>query len=306
MTLATRAPSGYDPSEEFEAQRSRLFGLAYRMTGSVVEAEDLVQEAYLRFAALNHIEVRSSGALLTTIVTRLAMDHMRSARVRREQYVGEWLPEPLPTSNGVPGPEDSIELRESIELAFLILLERLSPVERAVLLLHDVFGYGHREVAGIVDRSEPACRQTLHRARERLREPRQRYRCDYTERKRVMLEFLRAATEGDMAGLLAVLSADVIEYGDGGGVVSAGLHPIYGRDKVLRLLIGGNAKEPAESIELIEVNGAPAFLRIAANGRPPTVLVFQVAGGKIFEIQSIRNPAKLTAILPRRSAHQIV
>ncbi|MGH2607869.1 MAG: RNA polymerase sigma-70 factor [Tepidiformaceae bacterium] len=295
--------------QEFEEQRPLLFGVAYRMLGSATEAEDIVQDAYLRYQAVPREEVRNDRSYLVTIVSRLCLDHLKSARVQRERYVGPWLPEPVLTGDDDwrISPEGLIDLRESVSMAFLVMLESLGPVERAVLLLHDVFDYSHAEVGQVVRRSETACRQVLKRARERLAERRPRHVPSLDHQSRLTQQFLSAAATGDIDGLLAALAQDAIAYSDGGGKVAAALNPIYGADKVARFVCVFPKKEQTDRIEVHEVNGQPALLTWL--GRHLTnVVLLSFEGDQVVTFYAQRNPDKLrrlrralTAATPRAS-----
>jgi RNA polymerase sigma factor (sigma-70 family) len=293
VTLAaTSAAALPSAAAHFQAERTRLFGLAYRMTGSVVEAEDIVQDAWLRFAPAA-AEGRSPAALLTTIVTRLCIDHMRSARVRREQYVGEWLPEPLHTrAAGADDPEGAALGREALDYAFLVLLERLRPVERAVVVLHEAFELSHREIAEAVGISEGASRQNLRRARQRLREAGPRAAVDRHEHARVTAAFIEASRSGEIETLARLLAHDAVFVSDGGGVVPAALNPVAGRDRVARLLMGLRGKLPRFRIEAVEVNGGPGFA-VYRGSRLDMVYVVEVSDGLVAALRGVRNPQKL-------------
>lgn len=222
-------------TDSLEQYRPLLFGVAYRMLGSVVEAEDIVQDAFLRRHAAGTIEIRSEQAFLVTTVTRLCIDHLRSARARRESYVGPWLPEPLVGERGL---EDVVGDRETLSLAFLVLLEALNPAERAVFLLRDVFEYDYSEVAEIVGKSEANCRQIARRAREYVAAKRNRFRPSQRRKQELSARFAQACVSGDLKGLLALLDRDITLWSDGGGKAVAALNPIYGSDKVARFILG--------------------------------------------------------------------
>jgi RNA polymerase sigma-70 factor (ECF subfamily) len=292
-------------SDTFEAQRPFLFGVAYRMLGSATEAEDIVQDAYLRIARSASLEgVRSVRSYLVTIVTRLCLDELKSARARREVYVGPWLPEPLPTAAvAVLSPEATIAERESISLAFLVLLERLSPLERAVFLLREVFDYDYAEIAAVVERTSTTCRQAFHRARARLEDGRPRFTASPDEHRRITLSFLEAAEKGNLAALTALLAEDVVTWTDGGGKAAAALNPIVGADRVARFVVGlvekGVRVGFADRFEVIEVNGQPGLIWREPSGQPFGVFVFEVADGQITAIRGIRNPDKLTRFAVR-------
>jgi len=277
----------------FEEHRSLLFGVAYRMLGVVAEAEDVVQETYLRYRSAGK-EAANPRAFLVTVATRLCLDYLKSARVQREQYVGPWLPEPIITHAGLaPSPERAAETADSVSFAFLVMLEELGPVERAVFLLREVFDYDYGDIAPIVMKSEAACRQVFHRARQRLAERQHRHSASYDQRRDLTLRFLAAANEGNMAGLLELLAADVVAYSDGGGKAAAALNPIFGADRVARFTIGVARKDRPASIELAEVNGAPGVILRGMRGRIKTVLLLEVVDGVVVTLYSIRNPDKL-------------
>src|SRR5262245_19733854 len=222
---------------EFEQHRSHLFSLAYRMLGSASEAEDVVQDAWLRSAAADTTDLRSPRAYLMTVVTRLALDRLKSARVTREQYVGPWLPEPLLT-DGRPEPEESAALAESLTLAFMVLLDTLSPEERAVFVLREALEYSYAEIAGMLNNSEANCRQLFHRAKERLRSGHPRSARSRDQKRRLAERFVAAMRSGDGTELKNILAEDVGFWGDGGGRVIAAKRPVLGRDSVVNLLLG--------------------------------------------------------------------
>jgi RNA polymerase sigma-70 factor (ECF subfamily) len=285
-------------TDAFEAARPHLLGIAYRMTGSLADAEDLVQEAWLRWQAADRSVVESPRPYLATIVTRLALDYLKSARVRREQYVGPWLPEPAPTGvfAGEGTPEHEVELKDSLSYAFVVLLERLAPVERAVFLLRDVFDYDYREIAAVVGKSEAACRQALHRARARLADARPRFQCGYQQRLRLLEAFARAANAGDMEALTAVLSGDVVAVGDGGGKRVAALNPIYGADRVARFLAGVARKERADRVAVVDLNGVPALALLAFGRLQSLCFVEPGDEDRIAGVYIVRNPDKLARV----------
>jgi RNA polymerase sigma-70 factor (ECF subfamily) len=278
----------------FEEHRSLLFGVAYRMLGTIAEAEDAVQEAYLRYRA-SEASVANPRAFLVTIVTRLCLDALKSARVQREQYIGPWLPEPIIHHAGTaPSPEDAVAAEDSVSFAFLVMLEELGPVERAVFLLREVFDYDYADIAQVVQKSEGACRQSFHRARQHLAERHHRQAASHDKRRALTARFLAAANEGDMAGLLEILSADVVAYADGGGKVHSAINPIYGADRVARFTLGVTRKDPARSLEFVDVNGAPGVILRRGSGRIHSVLLLDIAeDGKIGVMYVLRNPDKL-------------
>lgn len=285
-----------DPATEFEEQRPRLLRLAYRMLGSLTEAEDVVQEAYVRLhqALADGVEVGSPAAYLTTITTRLAIDELRSARARRERYVGPWLPEPILTDR-VPDVAEQAEMAESLSIAFLVVLETLSPVERAVLLLHDVFGFGHREIAGIVEKSVQNVRQIAARARKHVEARRPRFEASKQERDELARRFFEAAGEGDLDALIELLAADAVMYGDGGGKVPAVREPVRGARDVARFLVGlmRLATRQGMTLRLSQVNGELGAIAFDAGGRVNTVLSLELSDGRVRAVRSILNPDKL-------------
>jgi RNA polymerase sigma-70 factor (ECF subfamily) len=281
--------------ERFSQQRAHLFGLAYRMLGSAMDAEDILQEAFVRWQAASQGSIESDKAYLTTLVTRLCIDQLRSARARREEYVGPWLPEPLAIS-GPDMPGDSAILAESLSIAFLVLLERLNPLERAVLLLHDVFGYSFDEIAPIVGRQTSACRQIGHRAREHIDQGRTRFRPDTAQQQQLTSSFLQACASGNLQALMELLADDVTLWSDGGGRVRAALRPIYGADKVIRFLAGALSRSPANlEARLAVFNGRPGIYSYT-DGKPFGVATLDVDGGRITAIWIVNNPDKQRAL----------
>ena len=264
--------------EVFDRNSPLLFSIAYRMTGGVMEAEDTVQEAFLRWQRASEDEVRSPSAYLSKAVTRLCIDRLRSATVRREQYVGPWLPEPV---LGEQAQEIGAraELEDTLSMAFLVLLESLSPVERAVFLLREVFDYEYAEIASLVGKSEANCRQISRRARQSVAARRPRFESSPEQEERLIEGFLQASLSGDMEALLELLSDDVTLYSDGGGKTRAALKPIYGADYVARFLAG-----------------------YFGNGSPHSVVSVEVAEGSITAIRLVVNPEKLGNVPPLESA----
>src|SRR5204863_937203 len=244
----------------YEELRPLLFSIAYRMVSSVSEAEDIVQEAFLRIhrAEAEGTKVDAPKAYLSAVVTRLSIDHLKSARARREQYVGQWLPEPLLTDSA-PDAAAQAETADSLSLAFLVLLESLTPVERAVFLLREVFDYDYAEIARIVRKSEANCRQLVVRARRQIEARKPRFEASRGRREELARRFFAAAEEGDTEGLISLLAADVVVYGDGGGKALAVSRPVNGREAVARLLLGlGNLVQPlALTWRHAEINGQP-------------------------------------------------
>ncbi len=291
-----------------EDLRPLLFSLAYRMVGSAGDAEDLVQDAFLRLHREHRegTEIESEKAFLTTVVTRLAIDHLRSARVRREEYVGEWLPEPLLVDPG-PTPADEAEMSDTLSLAFLVLLESLSPLERAVFLLHDVFGYSHAEIAEIVGKREENCCQIASRARRAVDERRPRFDPSEEERRRVAERFF-AALAGDVSDIAAVLAEDVVMHGDGGGKLPAIARPLVGADRVSRAWANW-AKlglRLAAQIETTLVNGQPGALLKTADGALLTVVSLDIVDGRVKEIRNVLNPDKLDHLGPVADANELL
>jgi RNA polymerase sigma-70 factor (ECF subfamily) len=296
-----------DIAAVYETLRPLLFSIAYRMLGTVTEAEDIVQEAFLRYhrAVAQHGQPDSPKAYLATVVTRLAIDELRSARSRRESYIGDWLPEPLltgPESLGQPviDPAEHAEQADSLSMAFLLLLERLTPLERAVFLLHDVFGYGFDEAAGVVGRSATACRQLAHRARQHIEAGRPRFDVAAAKRAALAERFFAAVGGGDMDGLLALLAADVEVHGDNAGIPPAWRKPIVGREHVGRVLaaIGNQVRYLQGSIRRAEVNGQPVALALAPDGSLIAVLSIDIADGQVQTVRSVISRAKLRHLGP--------
>jgi RNA polymerase sigma-70 factor (ECF subfamily) len=276
--------------------RPLMFSIAYRMTGSVGDAEDIVQEAFIRAyrAEADGTVLESPRAYLATTTTRLAIDHLRSARVRRESYVGTWLPEPL-VADSEPGPAERAEMSDSLSMAFLVLLESLAPTERAVFLLREVFGYGYDEIAQSVGKSEANCRQIFTRARRRIDEGKPRFDASRAQGAELVHRFLDAADGGDMDGFIELLAPDVVFYGDGGGKGEAVHAPIRGREQVGRFLRGlaRRAQKMSAAGRPVWVNGQPGLLSFDAEGRLIGVVAFDVADGTIQAIRSVVNPDKL-------------
>jgi len=290
-------------TDEFEGYRPYLFSIAYRMMGSASEAEDIVQDTYLRYLQAPSSEIRSPKSYLATLVTRLCIDHLRSARIQREEYIGPWLPEPLLTSDQEAMPFETAAQHESISLAFLVLLETLSPPERAVFLLHDIFAFDYQEIAGMIGRSPTSCRQLGHRARASIASRKHRYEPSRETHLRLLNRFLLACQEGDVEGLKEILAQDVVNYGDGGGKVLAALRPVVGIDAVMRLWLSLTHKALADlSITFEEVNGQPAVISWRGE-RVYDMVSFEVVDARIQAIRGILNPDKLTYIARQPQAH---
>ena len=294
--------------DRFQANRPALFAVAYRMLGSANDAEDVLQDAWLRFSAAQPPDVRSLKAYLTTIVTRLCLDRLKSARATREQYIGPWLPEPVAADDSRT-PEGSLALAESVTLAFMVLLETLSPEERAVFLLREVFDYEYGEIGEMLDTSSANCRQLFHRAKGRIAERKPRFRATVDEKRPLVERFVRAFRDGSEDELTCVLAADVGFWSDGGGKVLAARRPIFGRERVVTMLVGFRRTGPATGVplelvtlDIVEVNGEPSVL-VRVAGRLDSVYVPTVNGDAITELRIVRNPDKLTYIERQLTAH---
>lgn len=285
----------------FTQHRPLLFAIAYRMLGSAADAEDLLQETFIRWQQAADVEIASPKALLVTILTRLCINHLQSARVRREEYFGQWLPEPLvttPTQN----PQVAFEIDESLSLAFLLLLERLSPMERAVLLLREVFDYEYLEIASILDQREPNCRQILRRARQHIKESRTRFDVSVELREDLLRKFSDASSQGDLEGLVSLLSKEAVFYSDGGGKAPALPKPIYGAENIARGILEGRRRLVPKNLvrRFAEINGQPGFVTFL-DARPFSVFTLDVSGERISRIYVITNPEKLQRIPPLAS-----
>ncbi|MFJ8584102.1 RNA polymerase sigma-70 factor [Streptomyces sp. NPDC093595] len=298
--MATDTDTDSDATDVFEAHRPVLTGVAYRMLGRVTDAEDVVQEAWLRWTGADRAEIREPRAYLVRITTRLAIDRLRQVQSRRESYVGPWLPEPVTTDFGptVPDTAERAVLADSVSLAVLVVLESLSPLERAVFVLREAFGFPYAEIAAALDRSESAVRQLAGRARRHVEEGRPRYDVDPAERRDLTERFLEAAAGGDLGNLLALLAPDVRLIGDSGGKAKAPLRIMQSADKVGRFLFAvvKEARAGSES-RLVELNGGPAML-VLVDGKPDAVIQVDVLDGRIQCIYIIRNPDKLSAFMP--------
>ena len=281
--------------EEFETHRRQMLGLAYRMTGSLSDAEDIVQDAYVRWQGVDQSTVRQPRAFLSTMVTRRCLDAWKSAKTRRETYVGPWLPEPVIGEQAL-GADGATDLAEDVSMALMLALERLSPVERAAFILHDVFDSSYTDVAQMLERNEASCRQLVARARARVRSQRLRFQPTRDQHERVLRAFVAAITTGDVKALRETLVEDAVLHTDGGGRVLAALRPIGGRDKVARFLIGVTRRfPPAPSARFVacEINGTPGFV-IEDQGRVVQSMAFDLRGDRLEAIYVVRNPEKLT------------
>ena len=283
--------------EIFNEHYPLLFSIAYRMLGSVMEAEDMAQETFIRWQSVETAQVDTPKAYLTTVITRLCLDQLRSARVQRETYIGPWLPEPLLTEDQ-PNGADRAVLADSLSMAFLVLLERLSPTERAVFLLREVFDYGYAEISEIVGKSEVNCRQMARRARQHLADQRPRFESSPEAHSHLLTQFMETCLEGDLPGLVNLLTDDITLWSDGGGKAHAARRPIYGADNVARFLLGITKKAPAGMVvRLTQVNHQPALI-IYRNDQPIVVMLFDIVAEKFQAIRSVLNPDKLQSIPP--------
>ena len=291
--------------EAFEHYRVLLFSIAYRMTGSASDAEDLVQETYLRYQASASQEILSLKAYLSTIITRLALDYLKSARVAREQYIGAWLPEPILTSEDGGFPLADLEQQEALSLAFLRLLEALSPPERAVFLLHEVFEYPFSEIGSMLEKSSANCRQIFHWARQALQDKRARFEPEPQRQRQLVLSFLSASQAGDMATLTSLLAQDSISWSDGGGKVQTNLKPIHGKLAVARFwsfwLSGAYKDRRPLTVTLAEINGSPAILFWDEDSLAVVISLILSAVG-IQEIYALLNPEKLAYLQKQLSS----
>jgi RNA polymerase sigma-70 factor (ECF subfamily) len=289
-------------AQDFEELRPLLFSIAYRILGSVSEAEDAVQETWLRYHASTTPPI-SLKSFLSAVVTRVSIDVLRSARVRRESYVGQWLPEPLLTDDAstvYPDPEHAAELADSVSMAALLLLERLSPEQRAVFVLHDVFAFPFSEIADVVGKSETACRQLASRARREMQDGRPRFDVDRREREELAARFFDAVTVGDVDELRGLLAADVEVYGDGGGKAPQWMRVVVGQDNVARMFAGLGRRFAGSGLQVEphEVNGQPGAVFRDAAGAVINVLALDVLDGRIQVIRSVINPDKLHHLGP--------
>jgi RNA polymerase sigma factor (sigma-70 family) len=284
----------------FEASRPRLFGLAYRMLGEAVEAEDVVQDAYLRWERSEAVAVPE--AWLTKVVSNLCRNRLTSARARRERYVGSWLPEPILVADRGLGPSETVEQRDTLSLGMLVLLERLTPPERLAFVLREAFGHSHREIAEILEVDEAHARQLHHRARRQVGTPRKRFTATPEQGRKMVERFLAAAADGDVAGLEQLLADDVVAWFDGGGKVGRPRPPVIGRAQVVRYLIGwvGHPRAANAEITIGAVNGEPAVL-VHEAGRLFCVIVPELTDDGIVAVRTIANPDKLTFAAAQRA-----
>ncbi|MFF4054279.1 RNA polymerase sigma-70 factor [Streptomyces sp. NPDC001668] len=285
-------------TDVFEEHRPVLMGVAYRMLGRVADAEDVVQDAWLRWSAADRSEVREPRAYLVRVTTRLAIDRLRQVKARGETYVGPWLPEPYVTDFGdtVPDTAEQAVLADSVSLAVLVVMESLSPLERAVFVLREAFGYPYADIAAMLDRAEPAVRQLAGRARRHVDERRPRYEVDPVRRRDLTERFLAAAGGGDLEALMSLLAPDVRLVGDSGGKAKAPLRVLESADHVGRFLVGVAGKgAPDVTWRFLELNGGPAVL-VLSGGKPDSVFQLDILDGRIQSVYIIRNPDKLHAL----------
>lgn len=287
--------------EMFSQYRGLLFSIAYRMLGSVSDAEDILQETFIRWQKAEAAEVKSTRAYLVTVVSRLCINHLESARVRREEYIGQWLPEPVVTAPG-SDPHALLQVDESLSMAFLVLLERLSPVERAVFLLREVFDCDYPEIARTLVKDEANCRQILRRAHQHVADIRPRFEASPEKRQKLLSEFLQATSTGNLAGLISVLAADAVLHSDGGGKGPAVPNLVHGADRVARALLGSMSKLVPRDLtsQVAEINGQPGVVSYRY-GEPYAVVTLDIADGRVRSIYIVSNPEKL-AHLPNLPA----
>ncbi|TDB99895.1 RNA polymerase sigma-70 factor [Nonomuraea longispora] len=286
------AVTGHDASVDFEEHRPMLLGLAYRLLGSMWDAEDVVQEAWLRWQGADRDGIREPRAFLVTVVSRLALDQLRSARAKRESYTGPWLPEPVLTSEA--GPLDTAELRDTVSYATLHMMERLSPPERAAFVLREAFELPYDEIAGIIESSVVNARQLHHRASTRLAQGRDRFQPTTEDHSRLLVRFMDAAKGGDLDALTELFHEDVVSWNDGGGKVRAALRPVSGRGKVLSFLSALTARYAFTDVGLMDVNGHPALWTRSMEG--DQVVMVNVRDGRIQDIYTVLNPDKLVRV----------
>lgn len=278
--------------DDFETYRPLLFSIAYRMLGSAMEAEDILQEAYLRYSGLPEGQIQLPKAYLSRTVTNLCLDQLKSAREQREVYIGPWLPEPLLTDDRT----DSDEM-DSISMAFLLLLEKLSPAERAVFLLHEVFDYEYPEIAGILDKDQATCRQLLHRAKQHIVQNRPRFKPNPDDHKLIFAQFMTAVSEGDLNGLVSMLAEEATSWSDSGGKTKAARRVLVGRERVAAFILGLARKASPDVIyEPTMINAAPAVI-VWDQGSIRSVLVVEIENGLVKALRFVLNPDKLRYLL---------
>jgi RNA polymerase sigma-70 factor, ECF subfamily len=286
----------------FDQYRGLLFSIAYRMLGTVADAEDMLQETFIRWQQAHNEEIRSPRAFLITIISRLCINHLQSARVQREAYVGQWLPEPIVTGAG-SNPLELIRVDESLSMAFLVILERLTPIERAVFLLREIFEYDYAEIAAVLGQNEVNCRQILSRAKQHVGVMRPRFKTSQSKKQELLERFFKATSSGDMEGLLALLASDVVLHSDGGGKAIAALNPVQGVDKVARGALGAFQKLIPKDLDirLALVNGDPGIVSYR-NGNPYSVLTIDASEDRICAVYVVTNPEKLAHVPPLAAA----
>ena len=311
MSEGTSGERPPDAAGVFDGHRDLLIAVAYRVLGSVTDAEDAVQEAWLRWSTVDHTEVDDPRAFLVRVTTRLAIDRLRRVKARRESYVGPWLPEPVLTGQAPPGqdPAEDAAMAESVSMAMLVVLETLSPLERAVFVLREAFGMPHSEIADVLGRKEEAVRQLARRARDHVRERRTRFDADRGEQRRVTERFLEATLTGDVEALMAVLSPGVTLVADGGGKALAPRRPVVGAEKVARFLVAvageertarflesvGSGPSGEVRVHLAPVNGETGVV-ITAGGEPISTLILDVSDGVVQNVHLVANPKKLAGL----------
>jgi RNA polymerase sigma-70 factor (ECF subfamily) len=282
----------------FDQYRGLLFSVAYRMLGSIADAEDMLQETFIRWQQARDEEIRSPRAFLVTIVSRLSINHLQSARAQREEYVGQWLPEPIVTGPG-SDPLEMVRIDETLSMAFLVMLERLTPLERAVFLLREVFAYEYAEIAAVLSQSEANCRQILSRARQHVGSMRPRFKTSQRKKRSLLERFFKATSSGDMEGLIALLASDVVLHSDGGGKAIAAPNLIRGADKVARGALGAFQRLVPKDmhIRVTQINGDPGIVSYL-NGKPYSVLTFDASEDRIHAVYVVTTPDKLARVPP--------
>jgi RNA polymerase sigma-70 factor, ECF subfamily len=282
--------------DTFLQYRPLLLSIAYRMLGSMSDAEDMLQESFLRWQQSAETDIRCPKAFLVTVITRLCINQLQSARMQREQYFGEWLPEPV-VSTAESDPSMLPQMDESLSIAFLVMLERLSPVERAVFLLREVFDYEYFEIARVVSQTEVNCRQIFRRARLHIKEIRPRFDASAAQKEKLVREFMSATARGDIEGLLRIFAQDITVHTDGGGKASATVHPVYGILNATRLVVHGNKKFRSENAvaKFVLINGQPGIVTYL-HGRAETVLALDILDNLIRNVYILRNPDKLQVV----------
>jgi len=295
--LSTNSAPQIKTMDEFERHRSLLFSIAYRMLGSVHDAEDILQDAFIRYQAVDPETIESPKALLTTIITRLCLNLLASSRIQRETYLGPWLPEPLliEENPAMSNANTSVDNYDSISMAFMVLLENLTPLERAVFILREVFDYEYHEIAEILERSEPACRKLFSRAKKYITANRSRFKATPEEHTRMLENFTHATSSGDLEGLVNLLAEDVVFWADGGGKVrGAATQPVSGAEAVAHFVTSSTRfAPPGSSASFAYLNSHPALILRATDGTPALIIMLEVGEGRIQRIWAVANPDKL-------------